>query len=266
VHHQAVTFWGACRLGMVGLTLLALPVWAAELRILAAGAVREVVQEQAALHEQETGTKLDLVFAAIGSLKAKILAGEQPDLVIMTPAVFKELTEGGTLHLTAQAPLGRVGVGVAIKSGGTRPDLSSVATFTHALLATTALAYGDPKGTSSGAYFAQVLDRLGIAAQVQGKTQTFPDGHATMVYLATADSQAMGVTQISEIIAHVQVGIEFVGPLPSALQTFTTYVAGLPATASSAMEARAFYDRLRGPTAQKRFAAAGFEAVQSPGE
>jgi molybdate transport system substrate-binding protein len=251
---------------MVGLTLLALPVWAAELRILAAGAVRDVVQEQAALHEQEMGIKLDIVFAAIGPLKAKILAGEKPDLVIMTPAVFKELTEGGMLHLTAQAPLGRVGVGVAIKQGGTRPDLSSAATFKHALLATTALAYGDPTGTSSGAYFAKVLDRLGIAAQVQGKTHTFPDGQATMAYLATADSQALGVTQISEIIANVQVGIELVGPLPSALQTFTTYVAGLPANASSATEARAFYDRLLGPTAQKRFAAAGFEAVQSPGE
>ena len=106
MHHQAVTWWRTCRLAMVGLTLLALPVWAAEVRILAAGAVRDVVQEQAALHEQETGTKLDLVFAAIGPLKAKILAGEKPDLVIMTPAVFQELTKGGTLHLTTQAPLG----------------------------------------------------------------------------------------------------------------------------------------------------------------
>jgi len=266
VHHRTVTLWRAFKLGIVGLTLLALPVQAAALRILAAGAVREVVQEQAALHAQETGTTFDLVFAAIGPLKAKILAGEKLDLVIMTPAVFTELTEGGTLHLTAQAPLGRVGVGVAIKQGGTRPDLTSVATFKHALLATTALAYGDPTGTSSGAYFAKVLDRLGIAAQVQGKTHTFPDGHATMAYLATADSQAVGVTQISEIIANVQVGIEFAGPLPSDLQTFTTYVEGLPANAPSAKEARAFYDRLLGPTAQKRFVDAGFEAVQSRGE
>jgi len=257
-----VKLWRAFRLGIVGLTLLALPVRAAELRILAAGAVREVVQEQAALHEKETGTKLDLVFAAIGPLKAQILAGAKPDLVIMTPVVFKELTEGGTLHLTAQAPLGRVGVGVAIKQGGTRPDLSSAATFKNALLATTALAYGDPTGTSSGAYFTKVLERLGIAEQVQGKTHTLLDGRATMAYLATADSQAMGVTQISEIIANVQVGIEFVGPLPSDLQTFTTYVEGLPANAPSAKEARAFYDRLLGPTAQQRFVEAGCEAVQ----
>jgi molybdate transport system substrate-binding protein len=83
-----------------------------------------------------------------------------------------------------------------------------------------------------------------------------------MAYLATAGSQAMGVTQISEIIANVQVGIEFAGPLPSDLQTFTTYVEGLPANAPSAKEARAFYDRLLGPTAQQRFVEAGFEAVQ----
>ena len=248
--------------GLFTLALLAAPAWPAELKALVAGAVREVVKDLADEHARAAGVKADLLFGAMGPLKAKLAGGERVDLVILTPVVFKELIESGTLQVRYRAPLGRVGVGVAVKKGAPHPDLGSADSFRRTLLATPSLLYGDPKATSSGAYFAKVIERLGLTDELRAKTRIFPDGHEEMAYLGRSDGAALGVTQISEILANISAGVELAGALPPDLQNYTVYEAAVPSNAPSPEDAKAFFDRLVGQPARARFGAMGFEPVQ----
>ena len=258
------TMW-TVGLGLGGLAMLALgaaPARAAEIRALVAGAVRDVVKDLADEHTKATGVKADLSFGAMGPLKAKIMAGERVDLVILTPVVFKELIESGKLQVKYRAPVGQVGMGVAVKKGVAHPDLTGTASFRKALLDTPVLIYGDPKATSSGAHFARVIDKLGLADELRAKTKIFPDGHEEMAYLGRSEGMVIGVTQISEVLANLSAGVELVGPFPPELQTYTVYEVAVPSNAPSPTEAKAFFDQLIGKPAQARFAAMGFEAVK----
>jgi molybdate transport system substrate-binding protein len=257
--------WRAVGLGFGGLAMLALvaaPARAAELKALVAGAVRDVVKDLADQHTKATGVKADLFFGAMGPLKARIAAGERVDLVILTPVVFKEMIESGKLQVKYRTPVGRVGIGVAVKKGVARPDLSTTDSFRKALLDTPSLIYGDPKATSSGAYFAKVIAKLGLVDELRAKTTIFPDGHEEMAYLGKSDGMVIGVTQISEVLANRSAGVELAGPLPPDLQNYTVYEAAVPSNAPSPEEAKAFFDRLVGKAAQARFGAMGFEAVE----
>jgi molybdate transport system substrate-binding protein len=260
-----VKVWRAVGLSLVALAtsaLVAAPAGAAELKALVAGAVRDVMKDLAEEHTKATGVKADLFFGAMGPLKAKIVAGERVDLVILTPVVFKEMIESGKLQVKYRAPVGRVGMGVAVKKGAPHPNLSTTDSFRKALLETPSLIYGDPKATSSGAYFAKVIARLGLADELRGKTKIFPDGYEEMAYLAKSEGMVIGVTQISEVLANLSAGVELVGPFPPELQNYTVYEAAVPANAPSPAEAKAFFDRLVGKPAQARFGAMGFEAVR----
>ncbi len=255
----------AVGLGLSGLAMLALgaaPADAAEIKALVAGAVRDVVKDLAQEYTKATGVKADLYFGAMGPLKARINAGERVDLVILTPVVFKELIENGKLEVKYRAPVGQVGMGVAVRKGVAHPDLTSTASFRKALLDTPLLIYGDPRATSSGAHFARVLDKLGLADDVRAKTKIFPDGHEEMAYLGKSEGTVIGVTQISEVLANLRAGVELAGPLPPELQTYTVYEVAVPSNAPSPTEARAFFDRLIGRPARARFDAMGFEAVK----
>ena len=260
-----VNMWRAVGLGLGGLamlTLVAAPARAAELKALVAGAVRDVVKDLAEEHTKATGVKADLFFGAMGPLKAKIVAGERVDLVILTPVVFKEMIGSGKLQVKYRAPVGQVGMGVAVKKGVAHPNLSTTDSFRKALLDTPALIYGDPKATSSGAYFAKVIAKLGLADELRAKTKIFPDGHEEMAYLGKSEGMVIGVTQISEVLANRSAGVELVGPFPPDLQNYTVYEAAVPSNAPSPEEAKAFFDRLVGKPAQARFGAMGFEAVK----
>lgn len=248
--------------GLLALALVAAPAWPAELKALVAGAVRDVVKDLADEHTRATGVKANLFFGAMGPLKTKIAAGERVDLVILTPVVFKEMIESGKLQVKYRAPVGRVGIGVAVKKGVPHPDLGSADAFRQALLATPSLLYGDPKATSSGAYFVKVIERLGLADALRAKTRIFPDGHEEMAYLGKSEGAALGVTQISEILANRSAGVELAGGLPPDLQNYTVYEAAVPSNAPSPEEAKAFFDRIAGKAAQSRFGAMGFEPVE----
>ena len=247
---------------LVGLALVTGPARAAEVKVLAAGAVRDVVKELADGYAKATGVEVDVSFGAMGPLKASIGAGARADVVILTPVVFTELIESGKLGVKRRAAVGRVGVGVAVRTGVVHPDIATTAAFRNALLATPVLIYGNPKVTSSGAYFAKLIDNMGLADALRAKTMMFADGHEVMTNLGRSEGMAIGVTQISEILSNLAMGVDLVGPLPLELQNYTVYEAAVLSNAPSPSEADAFFDRLVDKPAQARFGAMGFEAVR----
>jgi len=224
--------------------------------VLSAGAVRSVVSAVSEPFAKETGNTVKGTFGTMGVVRQKLAAGEPADVIIASDVVLDELAKQGAVVAGTRADIARTGVGVGVKEGAPRPDISTVEAFKQTLLAAKSLVYVDPaQGATSGIHFASVLQRLGIAEAVKGKTLLWPGGYAAE---AVADGRAeVVVHQISEILPVK--GVTLVGPLPKDLQKVTIYSAGLAAKAASPEAARALIAYLVSAPIKAQFAAAGMD-------
>ena len=140
--------------------------------------------------------------------------------------------------------LARVGVGVMVKAGAPVPDVCTVDAFKHALLDAKTVSYIDPaSGGSSGIYVANLLQKLGIADQIKPKQKLKQGGY--VADLIKSGEAELGIHQISEIVPVKEVTL--VGPLPAEIQNYTTYAAGVGATAKDSEAAKAMIKVLSGP-------------------
>ena len=219
---------------------------AAEVKVLTAGAMRQVVVAVVPAFEQQTGHKVTVTNDTVGALSRRIQGGEAFDVAVLTPAAIDDLTSKGKVSPGTRTNLARVGVGVMVKAGASRPDISSVDAFKRALLEAKTVAYIDPaSGGSSGIYFAGLLEKLGIANEIAPKAKLKKGGY--VADLVVSGEAELGVHQISEIVPVS--GVTLVGPLPSEIQNFTVYAAGVGAAASDAEAAKALIRVLAGPAA-----------------
>ena len=126
---------------------------AAELKVLTAGAFRQVVVALVPAYEKQSGNTVVVENDTAGGLQKKIEGGEAFDVAVITPAVLKELTASGKIAAGSTVDVASVGVGVVVKEGAAKPDISTVEAFKSALLAAKSVAYIDPaSGGSSGIY------------------------------------------------------------------------------------------------------------------
>jgi molybdate transport system substrate-binding protein len=229
---------------------------AAELKVLTAGAFKQVLLALLPDFERQTGHKVIVQNDTVGALRKRIEAGEGSDLVILTPAAVDELANSGNIVPGSRADLARVGVGVMVRAGAPAPDISSVEAFKRALLAAKSVAYIDPaSGGSSGIYVARLLDKLGIAEEIKPKAKLKQGGYvADLIVSGAAD---LGIHQISEIVPVK--GVTLVGPLPPEIQNYTVYAAGLGAHAKEPEAARALMKELTGPAAAGVLKSRGME-------
>ena len=139
----------------------------AELRVLSGNGAKAAVQELCAQFERATGNTIKLHFEVNADLKKKIEAGEAFDVAVLNPPVIDALIKGGRLVAGSRADIGRSGLGLAVRKGAPKPDISSAEAFKRTLLAAKAVAY--PGKGASGLYFVSLLDRLGIKAAMQDK-------------------------------------------------------------------------------------------------
>jgi molybdate transport system substrate-binding protein len=168
------------------------------------------------------------------------------DMAVLTPQAIDELIKEGRVVVGSRADLAKVGVGVVVKSGAPRPDISSVNAFKKTLLAAKSVAYIDPQaGGSSGIYVARLLDRLGIAAEIKPKAVLIHGG-AVAEHVVNGEAE-IGIHQISEILPVK--GATLVGPLPEEIQNYTIYSAGISANARDANAVKALISSFRTPTA-----------------
>jgi molybdate transport system substrate-binding protein len=228
------------------------------LRILSAGAAQAVVEAIADAYTRETGDPVAAEFSAVGAMKARVVAGEAVDVVILTGALIDELVSSGHVAPGSRADLGKVGTGVAVRAGIPLPDVSSAQALRSSLLAATAMVFPDPAVATAGKVVMQACEKLGIADQVKPRMQHFPNGYAAMRWLAASSGRNdVGLTQITEILANK--GVTYAGPLPGDLQAKAVYSAGLATRAAEAAAAREFIARLTGTSARPILASAGFE-------
>lgn len=227
------------------------------LRVFCAGAVKSAIMRFAQEFERDTNESLQFTFGTVGSLQAKLMAGEPSEIAILTrPALEKMATDKKVITETI-IDLGCVGVGIAVRQGAALPDVSTPDALRTVLIETESLTYGDPaKGDSSGIHFAHVIEQLGIAQTVNAKTVLAPVGLAVADMVAKGEVQ-LGATQASVILARQ--GVELAGLLPESLQHITTYSAAVMTQAASCDAARRFITYLSNPSAKSQFALAGFK-------
>jgi molybdate transport system substrate-binding protein len=233
---------------------------AAEIKVLTAGAIKQVLLVLVPDFEKQTGHKVILENDTVGALTKRIEGGEAFDLAVLTPAAVNDLSTKGKFVAGSRTNLGRVGVGVVVKEGAPKPDISSVDAFKKTLLAAKSVAYIDPAaGGSSGIYVAGLLDKLGIAADVKPKAKLIPGG-AVAEHIARGEAE-IGIHQISEILPVK--GITLIGPLPADIQNYTVYAAGLGANGKESEAAKALLKTLSGPGAADVLKSKGMEPAGS---
>ena len=239
---------------MVAVAVAAGPVSAGEIMVLTGGAYRAVVVAVVPTFEQQTGHKVTVVNDTVGALVRCIGAGEAFDVVVVTPAAIERLAREGKVVRGVRTDLAKVGVGVMVRAGAPKPDVSTVEAFKRAVLDAKSIAYIDPEsGGSSGIYVAGLLARLGIAEQVKGKTRLKKGGHVSDFVLS--GEAALGIHQMSEIVSTE--GIDLVGPLPAEIQNYTTYAAGIGTAVRDRAAAEGLIRTLAGPAAAQVLAARG---------
>jgi molybdate transport system substrate-binding protein len=232
----------------------------AEIKVLTAGAFKQVLLALVPDFERTSGHKVTVENDTVGALTKRIAGGEAFDLAVLTPKAVDDLAKEGKFAAGSRANLARVGVGVVVKDGTPKPDISSVAAFKQALLAAKSVAYIDPAaGGSSGIYVAGLLDKLGIAADVKPKAKLIPGG-AVAEHVAKGEAE-LGIHQISEILPVK--GVTLVGPLPAEIQNYTVYAAGIGAHAKESDAAKALLRALSGPAAAEVLKSKGMEPAGS---
>ncbi len=231
---------------------------ASEIKVLSAGAVRAIVTELAKTFEKDSGHTVTLAFGTVGVTR-KRLAEEPADVVIMTDVAIDEASAQGAVVAGSRQDIARTGMGVGVRDGAPRPDISTSDALKQALLAAKSITYVDPaQGATSGIHFADVLQKLGIADAVKSKTTLVPGGYPAE--LVAKGEVEMVVHQISEIVP-VR-GVTLLGPLPKDVQKVTTYSAGIAKKSASPEAARAFVAFLTSPTVKAKLAAAGLDYRQ----
>jgi molybdate transport system substrate-binding protein len=231
---------------------------AAEIKVLTAGAFKQVLLALVPAYEKQTGNKVTVENDTVGAVVKRIKSGDTFDVVIVSPAAVDDLAKDGKVVAGSRSDLAKVGVGIVVKEGAARPDISSVEAFKRALIAAKSVAYIDPaSGGSSGIFVDRLLDKLGIAGDVKPKAKLIPGG-AVADHIADGEAE-IGVHQISEILPVK--GVTLVGPLPTEIQNYTVYAAGLGAQSKESDAATALIKVLSGPDAAAVFKAKGMEAV-----
>lgn len=235
---------------------------AAEVRLLSAGAVELGLTPALTVFERESGHVVRVEFAAAPALAARFRAPPGHDAVIAPPAVLDALEKVAAIG-AERIPVGKVGVGVAVRPGMTPPDISSVDALKQSLLAAESVAFNR---ASTGLYVETLLARLGIVDAVNAKASRHPDGASVMKHLLASDRpREFGLGAITEIVLFKDQGLRLVGPLPAAVQNYTPYLASAaappPADAARAEAAAALLRFLASARARSIFADVGIEAA-----
>ena len=220
----------------------------AEIKVLTAGAYKQVVLALQPAFEKETGHKLIVDNGTVGQLVKRIDDGEAFDVVVVSPGAIDDLIKKGKVAAGSQVVLARVGVGVMVKDGTPKPDISSVDAFKKSLLAAKSVAYIDPaSGGSSGIYLDGLFKKMGIADQLKPKAKLINGGYVAE-HIAKGEAE-IGIHQISEILPVK--GVTLVGPLPAEIQNYTTYAAGVGGSSKASEPANALIKALSGPAAEQ---------------
>jgi molybdate transport system substrate-binding protein len=251
-------------LGWVAAGLLALApagLTAAEVRVMISGGFFEPFRQMVPQFEQASGHRVVIIQgASMGNapdaIPVRLGRGEAADVLILAAPALDQLIAAGHGAPGSRVDLVRSLIGMAVRSGAPRPDISTEESFIRALREARSIAYS---ASASGTYFAQTLiPRLGLADEILPKARRILSERVGTV-VARGDAE-LGLQQVSELLPIP--GIDFIGVLPPSLQQETIFSAGIAARAQETQAARALIAFMAGPEAVDAIRRAGLEPVR----
>jgi molybdate transport system substrate-binding protein len=221
---------------------------AAEVDAMITTAMKAAVDELAPPFERANGHVLRITYGPSGGLARRLSAGEPADVVVVDSNALDELIKQGKVA-PGRTDVARTGIGIAVRKGAPKPDVSSPEALKRALLAAKSIAHTAPAGGGvTAAHVMGVFEKLGIAAEVTPKVKLAAGGPNGRVSVLVSSGEAeIGLQQVSELMSNPEV--EVIGMLPGELQQMTTYSAGVTTSARQMEPAKAFIRHLAAPAA-----------------
>ena len=225
--------------------------------ILSAGAAKGLVQALAGPFEAERGTRVDATFDSAGAISNAVVGGTACDLVILPAAMLDTLAAQALVDGETIAALGRVPTGIAVRSAEALPDVHDADALRAALGGASELYCPDTSRSTAGIHFAGVLRTLGLHESLSPRLRAFANGAQAMAALAAKGAAgAIGCTQVTEIL--YTPGVVFVAALPPPFELTTLYAVAVTTSVRTSADARAFAERLTGPSSQALRRTGGF--------
>jgi molybdate transport system substrate-binding protein len=233
-----------------------------EIKVVTSGGFTAAYLELVPAYEALTHNKLVTEFGpSMGTthnaIPIRLERGESIDVVIMAGPALNDLITQGKVRAGSRVDLVKSYIGMAVKAGAPRPDISTVDALKRTLLAAKSIAYSD---SASGVYLStELFPKLGITDQIKAKSRKIEADPVGGV-VATGEFE-IGFQQISEL--RPVKGIDIVGPLPPGAQRVTVFAAGIPTTATHPEQAKAFIEWLASPAAYPAIKKSGLEPANS---
>jgi molybdate transport system substrate-binding protein len=217
----------------------------AEVTLIAPGGIRAAVEQLIPGFESKSGHKVKATFGSGGGTHKQVVNGEAFDVPIVQPP-YQDVLASGNVVAASETPLASVAIGVAVKKGAPKPDISTPDAVKRTLLAAKSISYPNAAGgAAAGVSFDETLKKLGIADQMQPKIKRAQGGAGAMVMVANGEVE-VGLTFLSEMETP---GIDVVGPLPREISTPTTLVGFVSSHAKDPAAAKALLAYLSSPAA-----------------
>ena len=221
-----------------------------DIKVMLSAAFKEAYLELVPKFERASGHKVENHWVPSVQMMSRLKGGEAVDLVILSAAALEDLRGAGII--SERNDLAKSGIGVAVKAGTPRPDVSSGEAVKRAVLAAKSVVYSTGP---SGTYLIGLFQRMGIAEKIQGKVRQV-QGEPAGGVVARGEAE-LGFQQMSELLPVP--GIDVIGPLPPDIQQITIFAAGLHARARAPDAARALVKFLKAPAAAPVIRAKGME-------
>jgi molybdate transport system substrate-binding protein len=226
---------------------------AAEITVLSTQATEQAYRELLPQFEKASGHTVKTTYSGTLGVKKRIADGETFDLLIMASPEIDAFIKAGTLAPGSRVDIAKSGVGVGVKAGAPKPDISSTEALKKTLLAAKSIGYSTGP---SGIYVIALFDRLGLADQIKPKLKQTPTGVFVGSIVANGEVE-IGFQQVSEMATFP--GVDFVGPLPAEVQQTTIFASGIAAAAKQSEAAKALVKFLTAPGSAQAFKKRGME-------
>ena len=225
----------------------------ATINVLSSNAIKAAYTELVPQFERASGHKVTTTWAGTNDILKRMKANETYDLMIMARPTLDDLAKQGKVVAGSQVNLVASGIGVAVRAGAPKPDISSGEAVKRALLAARSIGYSQGP---SGVYLINLFERWGIADTIRSRIVQTPPGHPVGEAVARGEAE-IGFQQVSELLPVA--GIAYVGPLPPDIQEVTTFAGGIHTGATNVDAAKAWIKFIASPAAVAAIKTSGME-------
>ena len=219
---------------------------------MSSAAIKPAYLELVPAFERASGHKIETRWIPGVDVLKRVKEGESSDLVIMQSKDIDSLIDAGRIAAGSRVDLAKSGVGIAVRAGAPRPDISSADALKRALLAAKGVAFSTGP---SGVYILELFERLGIAAEIKAKSLQIK-GEPSGAAVARGDAE-IAFQQVSELLPVP--GIDYIGPLPSEIQRITTFSVGVQKSAPEPAAAQTWIKFLTSSAAAPALRKSGME-------